>query len=167
MSRIAFFKRFLAVVSFSILAGILFFSIPSSKVHLDKLPIDFKHDRLVLVTFWSIDCSVCLAELPVIKKIWLNWHNKNLNVIGVSMWYDDPKLLSNFVERNKTVLPYPVLWDGDKKIQQGFGKVLATPLSFLVDVPNRQIKKTYLGKIDFAQVDEDVGHILINKDLSY
>ncbi|WP_175330158.1 peroxiredoxin family protein [Candidatus Ichthyocystis hellenicum] len=167
MGRVAFFKRFLGILSISILAGVLVFSIPSSKVSLDNLPIDFRHDRLVLVTFWSIDCSVCLAELPVLKKIWSNWHNSHFDIIGVSMWYDDPKLLRRFTERNKSILPYPILWDGDRKVQREFGKILATPLSFLVDVSNRQIKKTYLGMLDLDQVDKDIRNILFDKDLSY
>ncbi|WP_092403278.1 MULTISPECIES: peroxiredoxin family protein [Candidatus Ichthyocystis] len=163
MNTAFFFKRLLIIVSISAVVVMSVVALSVTRVSLTELPIAHEHDRIVLVNFWSISCPTCVSELPLIKKVWSDFHNKGFNVVGVSMWYDGRDEFNKFSSRNKQLFPYPVLIDSDKKIQQRFGGIYATPTSFLVNVADGSIRKRYLGKIDPTELYRDINNALPSK----
>jgi thiol-disulfide isomerase/thioredoxin len=93
--------------------------------------------KVVLVDFWATWCGPCIAELPRLKKVYADYHDKGLEVLGVSNDYN-PQALSIFVEKNPD-MPWPQLLDleaaqrGDwHPITVNFG-IDAIPTMFLID----------------------------------
>ena len=50
-----------------------------------------KKNKLVLVDFWASWCAPCIREMPVLTQLYNDYHNKGLEIIGVSL--DDNELL--------------------------------------------------------------------------
>jgi len=65
--------------------------------------------KVVLVDFWATWCGPCLAELPRVKKAYLDFHAKGLEVLGVSCDSDGEELKA-FLGKNKD-MPWPQLFD--------------------------------------------------------
>lgn len=48
-----------------------------------------KEGRYLLVDFWASWCGPCRRQIPVIKELYNEYHDKGLDVLGVAVW-DDP-----------------------------------------------------------------------------
>lgn len=90
--------------------------------------------KVILVDFWATWCGPCLAELPRVKKVYADYHDKGLELLGVSC-DNKEDALKTFLEKN-TDMPWPQLFDGTKPgwhaLATGYG-IQAIPTMFLVD----------------------------------
>ena len=66
--------------------------------------------KVVLVDFWATWCGPCKAELPRVKEMYKTYHDKGLEVVGVSNDYS-AKALTTFTKENG--LPWPQLFNAD------------------------------------------------------
>jgi thiol-disulfide isomerase/thioredoxin len=110
--------------------------------------------KVVLVDFWASWYPPCVAELPNIVKAYTDYHDKGLEVLGVSndMSPDD---LQKFLTAHPE-MPWPQLFDPDAaKAQQwnpitlGYG-INGIPTMFLID------KKGILRSVDARQNMDDL-----------
>lgn len=132
-------------------------SIPQSHfINLEK-PIskaDLK-DRVILLNFFTYDCTACIRVLPQIKELEKNLGNK-LTVISIhSGKFDNQKDRNSIV---KAVLrhdiTHTVIDDSDLKIWNSFD-VKSWPTLILID-PRGNIKKTYIGEKEAENLSDDV-----------
>ncbi|HYE17243.1 MAG TPA: TlpA disulfide reductase family protein [Tepidisphaeraceae bacterium] len=65
--------------------------------------------KVILVDFWATWCGPCIAELPKVKKAYIEHHAKGLEILGVSC-DSDPADLKAFLDKNKD-MPWPQLFD--------------------------------------------------------
>jgi peroxiredoxin len=113
--------------------------------------------KVVLVNFWSTDCTVCVGEMPEIVNAYNTHKAKGFEVIAIAMPYDPPAQLLNYVTQKE--LPFPVMHDGFGKMILAFGGVPATPTAYIFDKQGKQIQYT-TGRLDFVSLNT-----LLNKEL--
>ena len=103
--------------------------------------------KVVLVSFWSMNCDTCVNEMPSIVATDGKFRSKGYETLAVAMSYDPPASVARFVAYNK--LPFPVALDNAGKIAKSFGEVRQTPTAFLIDKRGRIVER-YVGAPDFA-----------------
>ena len=109
-------------------------TIAGVKVDGDKFSTDSLKGKVVLVDFWATWCGPCMQELPRVKKIYADNHDKGLEIVGVSCDRSEDALVK-FLADNKD-MPWPQLFDkaqpGWHAIAKNFG-VTGIPTMFLID----------------------------------
>jgi peroxiredoxin/outer membrane lipoprotein-sorting protein len=89
----------------------------------------------VLVTFWASWCGPCRRELPEVAKLYREFREKGLIVLGVN---DEGRgAARSFVE--KVDLPFPVLDDSGLKAHRLF-RVRSIPTVFLIDADGKVVR---------------------------
>jgi peroxiredoxin len=113
--------------------------------------------KVVLVNFWSTDCSVCVSEMPDIVNTYNAYKAKGFEVIAIAMPYDPPAQVLNYATQK--ALPFPVMHDGFGQMILKFGGVPATPTTYLFDKQGKRLQYT-TGRLDFFKLNE-----LLSKEL--
>jgi thiol-disulfide isomerase/thioredoxin len=92
--------------------------------------------KVVLVDFWATWCGPCKAGLPHVKEIYSQYHDKGLEIIGVSNDYKAEDL-QDFTPKNN--MPWPQLFDADAAAKHSWNPISqdngvnAIPCMFLID----------------------------------
>jgi peroxiredoxin len=132
--------------------SVTFTTIEGKKINMADLK-----GKVVLVNFWSTDCSVCVEEMPNLIKAYNAYKDKGFEVIAIAMPYDAPAQVLNYATQK--ALPFPVMHDGFSKITEEFGGVILTPTAYIFDKHGKRIQYT-IGKLDFARLNQ-----LLDKEL--
>lgn len=92
--------------------------------------------KVVLVDFWATWCGPCVGEIPWIKHLYSNYHDKGLEIVGVSSDFE-AKSLTDFITKND--MPWPQLFDPAAAAQHWWNPlataegIRALPTMFLID----------------------------------
>ncbi len=101
---------------------------------LDGQPVDLAQWRgkYVLVDFWASWCPDCLREMPDVLDAYHKYHDRGLEIVGVSL-DSDHDALTAFTKKH--VMPWPQIFDGqgwDSPYAVRYG-VRGIPEMWLVD----------------------------------
>jgi len=93
-------------------------------------PGEFK-GKVLLLDFWATWCAPCRRELPALKKTYQTYHEKGLEILGLSLDRDSDKLAA-FLEAEK--IPWPQVHLGDRTEELAkLYRFDAIPATFLID----------------------------------
>ena len=114
----------------------------------------------VLLTFWASDCPGCIREIPRLKALYQELEPRGLEIVGVSVYWDELERLRAMV--NNMDVPYPVIYDADKGMYRAVNGYGVTPTSFLIDPRGRVVMKK-VGEMNIASVRNSIIAMLEDK----
>ncbi len=133
------------------------FSIPDTSGNLIS-PAKYRN-KYLLIDFWASWCWPCLAEIPDVKKVYAQFSNKNLVVLGVS-------LDSNKDQWLRAVKKYAIPWTQVSELKGWDGflpknlDIRSIPQYYLVDPQGKfvlmgasiQEVQKYMQELDLSKV---------------
>jgi cytochrome c biogenesis protein CcmG/thiol:disulfide interchange protein DsbE len=114
-------------------------NIDGEEIHL----ADFS-GKPVLINLWTTWCIPCQNEMPVIEKIFKDYNDTGLVVLGINITSQD-KLLDVKETIKKYNLSYPILLDESGLVSELY-EMRGIPTSYFVD-PQGIIRRIQIGEI--------------------
>jgi len=111
----------------------------------------------VLITFWATSCAICREEIPHLIKLHTDLAPAGFEVIAIAMAYDPPNRILSFSKGEG--LPYAIALDIQGEAARAFGRIEATPTSFLIG-PDGRIAYRKVGKINFNALRTRIAALL-------
>jgi peroxiredoxin len=101
--------------------------------------------KVIILNFWSIWCGPCLAEMPSLNKLYLEFKDKGLIVLSLA---EDPaeKPVKSYIQDKG--IAFPILMDKDKKIYLKYS-LFGIPVTFLIDKKGL-IAEKFIGERDWS-----------------
>ena len=90
----------------------------------------------LVLDFWAAWCPVCRSEIPKVVELHNQYQDK-ITIVGINL---DNTLAEALTYTQKNPLPYPNLYDGDRKVAQAYG-VLGIPHIIIIDSKGEIIKR--------------------------
>jgi peroxiredoxin len=98
---------------------------------------DFK-GKVVLVNFWATTCAPCKAEMPSLHSLYLDFRDRGLVVLAVSVNAEE-KPVRAFISEKK--YSFPVLLDKEREVYFDTYALLGLPVTLVVDKKGAIVEK--------------------------
>ena len=110
-----------------------------------KVTLSQFRGKVVILNFWSIWCGPCLAEMPSLNKLYLEFKDKGVTVLAVA---EDPaeKPVKSYVKEKG--IAFPILIDKEKKVYFRYS-LFGIPVTFLIDKKG-VIAEKFIGEKDWG-----------------
>ena len=155
-----FISSLTLLVSVAIIWGWQVFRIPTTAPDVALKIIDGREialrelqGRPLLITFWATTCVTCVKEMPHLITLYEDLAPQGLEIVGIAMSYDPPNQVLEMSKRKK--IPYPIALDIDGSVANAFGKIVATPTTFLI-APDGTIVKRRIGEMDMKKIKDNI-----------
>lgn len=112
--------------------------------------------KVVILDFWATWCGSCVAEIPHFRELYETYHDRGLEIVGVSVDANAEKVVPPFAKEHN--ITYTILL-GNPGLQRKYN-LRGLPTTFVIDQNGKVVEK-FLGYRD-KQVFEQ----LIQKLLS-
>ena len=116
------------------------------------------NNRYVLVDFWATWCTGCVEAMPQLKEIYAKYHEKGLEIYGLSV-NSDRKLWGSFVEERQ--LAWVNVCDGtggskeDSKVRQDYA-LRGYPTTLLIDCQSGEV----IARDELEEIDTMLAELL-------
>lgn len=115
---------------------------------------DYK-GKVVIVNFWATWCGPCKVEIPDFVKLYAEYKDKGLVIVGISI-DDSPAQLQAFMKEYN--MNYPVL-QMRPEVEDAWGPFYGYPTSFVV-ARDGSICNKHLGPATHAQFEREIKALL-------
>ena len=92
--------------------------------------LDTWKDKLVVLNFWATWCTPCTAEMPSLERLWRQYRERGLVVVGVSVDRGAPRALIEPYLKNLD-LTFPILLDPQMETANAW-RVPGVPATFVI-----------------------------------
>jgi thiol-disulfide isomerase/thioredoxin len=101
--------------------------------------------KYVLVDFWASWCGPCRAEMPYVVEAYQKYHDKGLEVIGVSFDNDKDAWVAAI---GSLKMPWPQMSDlkGWESAAAGAYNIQSIPANVLIDEQGKIVAKNLRGE---------------------
>jgi peroxiredoxin len=112
----------------------------------EKIDLAKYKGKVVLLDFWATWCKPCVAALPEVKAAYAKYHERGLEVVGVSLDVQKQNL-EDFIKAQG--IAWPQIWDNEGKegTPNPFGgpntrryNITAIPATYLIDRDGRIVR---------------------------
>ncbi|HZP94196.1 MAG TPA: TlpA disulfide reductase family protein [Burkholderiales bacterium] len=112
--------------------------------------------KVVMVNFWATWCPVCRAEMPQWQKFYERNRSRGFEMIAVSVDDGEEEVRAFMAAKGYT---FPVAWRFDKREDDDFPTVHATPTTYFVDRQGR-VAAMRVGQISGGFLEQTVERLL-------
>lgn len=86
--------------------------------------------KIIVLNFWATWCPPCRAEIPAFKKVYDEYKDRGVEIIGVSLDQKGWDVVRPFLKQHS--INYPVVLGG-AEIARDYGNVRSIPTTFIID----------------------------------
>jgi len=115
---------------------------------------DYK-GKVVIVNFWATWCGPCKTEIPDFVKLYAEYKDKGLVIVGISI-DDSPEQLQSFMREFK--MNYPVV-QMRPEVEDAWGPFYGYPTSFIV-ARDGSICTKHIGPATYDQFRSEIKALL-------
>jgi peroxiredoxin len=116
---------------------------------------EFKGKGPVVLNFWGTWCPPCRQEIPDLKKIYTEYKDRGLQLIGLAV-QDTPEKVRKFAEDNS--LDW-VLLMADTKAAESFRIGTGVPVTIFIDRDGNEVNRM-IGRRDYETFKEMIEKII-------
>jgi len=87
--------------------------------------------KVIIIDFWATWCPPCVEEIPEFVKLYRDYKDKGLVIIGISLDQGGIEVVKNFAAQYKVNY---LLVMGDQKVTEAYGGISAIPTTFVIDL---------------------------------
>ncbi|MDR5703865.1 MAG: TlpA disulfide reductase family protein [Armatimonadota bacterium] len=110
-----------------------------------KLVLTDLRGKVVVLNFWASWCGPCRDEAPLLEKVWREYRDRGVMVVGVNI-QDLESAARKFIQEFR--ITYPNVRDGDGHIAKKYG-VTGVPETFFIDRSGRIVQKFPGAVVEF------------------
>jgi len=115
--------------------------------------------KLVFVNFWATWCPPCRAEIPGFIKMYDQYKDQGLEILGISTDREGKSVVQPFVDKNK--VNYPILLF-NMDVINAYGGITGIPTTFIVNQKGEIVNK-FVGFPGDAAFEKEIEKWLLNK----
>lgn len=110
--------------------------------------------KKLVVNFWATWCAPCVEEMPELTALQAEVGSKNTQILGIGI--DSPSNIKEFAGKYKIAYPLYVAGMSGTNLTRQFGNTAGgLPFTVLIGADG-QVKKTYLGRLNMAELRRDL-----------
>ena len=120
-------------------------SLSGATVDGEAFDIEQYRGKVVVLHFWASWCGPCIRQIPLMKELYAQYHDRGFEVLGISYDFETEKV-QPFIDKYE--LPYLSLFDKDRAILNRFSHGNST-IDLLIDREGKAV--FYTGEAELHE----------------